>query len=156
DDSGGPEWNPEHLDTPDDRANEEAEEIDVDRQHEQDADPIQLAEQVALDPVVRRSLSVLLEHAWLTNGLAIVERTLEDDVAEALDEGAMRIAFAIGKCVVLAMAGDPFFRDDGGGQPEPDPHRQRRDIVELHAAMRLVPMKEQSDAHVGEVARDDN
>ena len=112
------------------------------------------AEQVALDPVVRRALPVLLEHAGLADGLAVVERALEDDVAKAFDERAMRIAFAIGERVVLAMAGDPFLGDDCGGQPEPEAHRQRRDVVEAHTAMRLGAVQEQRDADVREVTRD--
>ena len=43
DDAGGPERDPEHLHAPDERANEEAEQLDVDREHEQDAEPVELA-----------------------------------------------------------------------------------------------------------------
>ena len=113
-------------------------------------------EQVALDPVVRRALAVLLEHAGLADGLAVVEGALEDDVAQAFDERAMRIAFAIGERVMLAMAGDPFLRDDRRGEPEPEAHRERGEVVQPHAAMRLRAMEEQRDADVREMARDDD
>src|SRR3954468_6945699 len=39
-DAGGPEWDPQHLNAPDDGTNEETEEIDIDAEHDQDADPV--------------------------------------------------------------------------------------------------------------------
>ena len=69
-------------------------------------------------------------------------------------ERAVRIAFAIGERVMLAMAGDPFLGDDGGREPQPEPHRQRGEIVQPHTAVSLRAVKEQRDAHVREVTRD--
>ena len=68
----------------------------------------------------------------------------------------MRIAFAIGERVVLAMAGDPFLGDDGRGQPEPEAHRERGDVVQPNAAVGLRAVQEQRDADVGEVTGDDD
>ena len=76
--------------------------------------------------------------------------------AQAFDERAVRIAFAIGERVVLAMARDPFLRDDRRGEPQPEAHRQRGDRVQVHAAMRLRAMQEQRDADVRDVAGDDD
>src|SRR5262249_2215060 len=118
-DTRGPERNPHHLHGPDERSNEKAEQIDVRAEHDDDPEPVQAAEQDALDPIVRRPLAVLLEHAGLANRAAVVERTFEDDVAQPLEEWAMGIAFAVGERVVLTMAGDPLFRDNRRREPEP-------------------------------------
>src|SRR5690349_9743798 len=64
-DARGPEGDPQHLHAPDDGTNEEAEEINVEGEHDENADPVQATQQVPLDPVVRRSLSVFLEHTRL-------------------------------------------------------------------------------------------
>src|SRR5437773_11941571 len=65
DDAGGPERNPQHLDAPHERADEKAEQIDVDSEHQKYAQPVQLRQQMTLDPIVRRTASVLLEDARL-------------------------------------------------------------------------------------------
>src|SRR6185437_10605960 len=106
DDAGGPERDPHHLDRPDERSDEEAKQVDVGRKHDENANPVQAAEEMALDPIVRRSLAVLLEHPRLADGAAVVERALEHDVAQTFQQRAMRIALAVGERVVLAMAGD--------------------------------------------------
>ena len=124
------------------------------REEHEDADPVQSAEQMALDPVVRRSLAVFLEHAGLANGAAIVERALEDDVAQAFDQGAMRVTFTIREGVMLPMARHPFLRDDGRGEPEPEPHGEGGEIMQPNAAMCLCAMQEQRNAHIREMTRD--
>ena len=43
DDAGGPEGDPHHLHAPDDRSDEEAEQVDVDGEHDEDAEPVQAA-----------------------------------------------------------------------------------------------------------------
>ena len=84
-----------------------------------------------------RALAVLLEHAGLANRAPVVEGALEDDVAKTFEERAVRVAFAIGERVVLTMAGDPLLGDDRRGEPEPEAHGERRDVVKTHAAMGL-------------------
>src|ERR1043166_4400371 len=112
DDASRPERNPHHLDTPDHRSDEEPEQVNVESQHDENTKPIQAAEEIALDPVIRRALPVLLEHAGLADSLAIVKGALEHDVAEALDERTVRIAFTVGEGMMLPMARDPLFRHD--------------------------------------------
>src|SRR5439155_24785986 len=73
-DARGPERDPQHLHAPHERADEEAEEIDVDPEHDDDAKPIQAREQMALEPIVGCTLAILLEQTRLPNGLAVVER----------------------------------------------------------------------------------
>src|SRR5512143_169103 len=111
---------------------------------------------MTLDPIVRSPLPVLLEHPWLPDGAAIIERALEDDVAQTFDYRAMRIALTVGERVVLAMAGHPFLGHDGRRAPEPQPHWERGKIVQSNTAVRLRPMEEHRDAHVRELARYDD
>ena len=85
--------------------------------------------------------------------LAIVERALEDDVAKSFHQRAMRIAFAISERVMLAVAGNPFLGHDGGGEPQPEPHWKRGEIVKTEAAMRLRAVKEQRDTYVRDMTR---
>src|SRR5262249_10991262 len=91
-DSGGPERNPQHLHAPHDRSDEEPEQIDVDREHDDDAEPVETAQDVPLDPIVGGAFAVFLEHPRLANGASIVERPLEHDVAKSLEEGTMGVA----------------------------------------------------------------
>src|SRR5206468_1424175 len=72
-------------------------------------------------------------------------------IAQAFHERAMRIAFAVGECVMLAVTGDPLLRDDRGAEPQPEAHRYRGQAVELHGAMCLRAMEEERDANVGDV-----
>ncbi len=153
-DSGGPERNPEHLHAPDKRPDEKAEQIGVNRQHHENAQPVQTAEEVTLDPVVRRSFAIFLEHSRLADGSPVVERTLEHNVAKPLEEWAMWIAVPIRECMMFSMTGNPFLRDDRSGEPQPEPHRKRREIMQAHAAVGLRPMKEQGHADVGDMPRD--
>ena len=111
---------------------------------------------MALEPVVRRALAVLLEHAGLANGLAVIEGALEEDVPQAFQQRAMRIAFTIGERVVLPMAGDPLLRDDRRSEPEPEAHGQRREVVQPNTAMRLRAMEEQRYADIRDMAGDDD
>src|SRR5581483_3006051 len=73
DDAGGPEGDPDHLHAPDDRANHDAEEVQVDAEEQDDAQRVAPGENMPLEPIVRRALAVLLEHAGLADGLPIVE-----------------------------------------------------------------------------------
>jgi hypothetical protein len=57
---------------------------------------------------------------------------------------------------MLPMAGYPFLGDDSRGKPEPEPHRQGCDIVQLYAAVRLRPVKKKGDAHIGQMTGDDD
>ncbi len=117
---------------------------------------LSLREHVPLEPVGRRALAVLLEHAGLAHCLAVVEGALEHDVAKPFDQRRMRITLAVGERVVLAMAGHPFLGDDRRREPEPEAHRERGEVVQPDAAMGLRAMQEERDADVGEVTGDDD
>src|SRR4051812_12484725 len=117
DDPRSPERNPDHLHSPNKRADEKAEQIDVDREHNQNAHPVKRRQQMALEPVVRSSLSILVENAGLANCLSIVEGALEDDVAQPLHQRAVWIPFTISEGVMLSVARHPLLRDDGRRKP---------------------------------------
>jgi hypothetical protein len=68
----------------------------------------------------------------------------------------MRIALSISERVVLAVASDPFFGDDGRREPKPDSHGKRRDVMEPHAAMCLRSMEEERYADISYMASDDD
>src|SRR5678815_4424789 len=61
DDPCCPKWDPDHLHAPHDRSDEKTEQVQIRRKHDDDAEPVQRREQRALDPVIRRPLSILLE-----------------------------------------------------------------------------------------------
>src|SRR2546423_8843401 len=105
-----------------------------------------------LQPVIRRSLAVLVEHPGLPDRLSIVESPFEDDVAEPLHQRAVRITLAIGKRVVLSVTGDPLLGDDCRGEPQPQTHRKSGEVVQFYTAMRLSAMQKQGDRNVGEVS----
>src|SRR5258707_1364733 len=66
------------------------------------------------------------------------------------------ISLAIGKRMVLPVAGNPFLGHDGRGQPQPQTHRRRCERMQPNAAMRLRAVQEEGDAHVREMAGDRN
>src|SRR5687768_5173459 len=91
DDSSSPERDPDHLHPPNDRANEEAEEIYVDGEHHQDSNPVERGQQVSLEPVVGGALAVFVEDSGLANSLSIVEGPLQRDVPQAFHHRTVRI-----------------------------------------------------------------
>src|SRR6185369_2585451 len=97
-------WDPDHLDAPDGGSDEQAEQIDVDGQHEEHAGEAEAREDVPLEPVVRRAAPVLLEHSGLLHRFPIVEGALEHDLAETFHDRAMGIALTVGKRMVFPMA----------------------------------------------------
>src|SRR5689334_450560 len=155
-DAGSPEGDPEHLNAPNEWPDEESEQVDVDGEHDENAEPVEPTEDMPLEPVVRRALAVLLEDARLANRLPIVESALQENVPEPLEQRAVWVTFAIREGVVLPVACDPLFRDNGRGEPQPEAHGKGSDVVQPHAAVRLRSMEEERHADVGYVAGDDD
>src|SRR6185503_15858646 len=96
-----------------------------------------------LEPVVGSALSVLVENPRLANRLSIVEGSLQNDVAQALEQRTVGISLAISERVVFPMAGDPFLGNDCRRQPQPETHGERGQVVQLHAAVGLGAVEEQ-------------
>src|ERR1700694_3039172 len=151
-DSGRPEWDPHHLNAPNDWADEKAEQIDVDGQHHQNAYPVEWGEEMPLEPVVRGPFSILVEDSRLTNRLSIVEGAFQHDVPQSFHERAVRIPFAICERVVLSMTCHPFLGDDGCREPQPEPHWQGCEEVQLDSTMGLSPVQKERNGHIGEVS----
>src|SRR5512143_1971503 len=56
-----PERNPDHLDRPNDRADEKAEQIDIGHQHQEYSEPVETAQQEPLEKVIGCAASIFLE-----------------------------------------------------------------------------------------------
>ncbi len=68
----------------------------------------------------------------------------------------MWISLSIGKRVMLAMACNPFLGDDRGGEPQPQSHRQRCEIMQLYTAVGLSTMQKQRHTNIGQMTGDDD
>src|SRR5437868_3931028 len=64
DDTGGPEWNPRHLDAPDQQTWQNPEQAHVDNQHDGHTELLAAAINIALEPVVWRAMTVAV-HGFL-------------------------------------------------------------------------------------------
>src|SRR6187402_1126258 len=102
DEAGGPERDPDHLDRPDGQAND-AKQRNVDDRHEGRAPVRVLAEQLALEPVVRRAAAVLLHVGLVVAGLTVEGDTVEEDLLDAEHLRAVRIFLGLDLRVVLAV-----------------------------------------------------
>lgn len=156
DDSGSPEWNPYHLRTPYEGTDEESKQIDIDAEHHENSESVASSKNVALEPVIGCSLAILLENPRLPDSVSIVKGSLEYDVAQPFHYRTMRIAFAVGKRVVLSMARHPLLGNNGSGQPKPKSHGQCSQKMKLDTAMGLCPVQEQRDTNVGDMTSNDD
>src|SRR4051794_10395452 len=59
-DSSCPEGNPHHLHAPDERADEKAEQVDVDAKHDWNAKPVERGKEMPLQPVVGSAFAVFV------------------------------------------------------------------------------------------------
>ena len=109
-----------------------------------------------LDPIVHSALTILLEHARLADGAPVIERALEYDVAEALHQRAVRVTVAVGKRVMLTVTRHPLLGHDRRRQPEPEPHRQRGEVMQPQPPMCLSAVEKERYTDIGEVAGDDD
>src|ERR1700682_4581607 len=107
-----------------------------------------------LEPVIGRSFAVLIEDSRLANRLFIVEGAFQDDVPQSFHQRAMRIPFPVCECMVLSVTCHPFLRDDGCREPQPEPHGQRREEMQLDSPMGLRSMQKERDGHIGKVSSD--
>jgi hypothetical protein len=78
------------------------------------------AVEVALDPVVRRALAIILQNGRVLRGDVVELVAFEEDAFHAEDDRAMRIAKLVGVDVMAPVNGNPFFRDRTGAVPEPE------------------------------------
>ena len=109
---------------------------------------------MALDPVVRAALAVLLDVLALAARFAVELHAAPEHLADALDHRAVRIVLGLALGVVLAMDRDPFAGDHRSGQPRPETEHVRDRRVEIDAAMGLAAVQVQGDREDGELGGD--
>ena len=90
---------------------------------------------IALQPVVRRAVTVALESLRVTHANAIELGALEQQLADAVDLRAVRIFLGLDLGVVLAMHRDPLPGHLARGQPQPHAEKVRDDGMQIQGAM---------------------
>ena len=151
--TGRPQRNPQHLDRPDRDAGK-AEQTEADEQQQRRAECRVRRVDVALDPVVRTALAVLLDRRAVAAGFPVQLHATPEDVADALGERAMRILFGLAGRMMLAMDRHPLAGDHRGGQPRPETEEMVDDRVELHTAMGHRAVQVQGDGKNGQLGGD--
>src|SRR5690554_4499629 len=96
--------------------------------------------EVVLQPVVRGAFRVLRERFLVARAGAIELGAFEQHFLQTVDTRAMRVAFFFAERVVLTVNGNPFASRRTRVQPEPEAANVANDRMEVHGAMRLVPM----------------
>ena len=154
DDAGGHERDPDHLAGPDDDA-PEAEQGESEEQHQGRTEFRIAAVDVALEPVVRRTATVLLGDRRILARRPIQVDAIEQHLLDAVDLRAVRIfrGFALG--VVLAVDRHPLLGHHGRGEPGPEAEEMGEYRVEVDAAVGLAAMQVQGHREDRELRDDD-
>jgi len=113
------------------------------KQH--DAQVGMTAVEIALDPVVRRPLTVVPDNGGISSGGTVELVALEDHTPQAEDQGTMGIANLVGVGVMPSMHGHPLFRDDPRAVPQPETEQVTQHRVEGQTTMRLIPVQVERD-----------
>src|SRR3990172_2483347 len=154
DDAGGKDGNPDHLYRPDGNA-DRTEQPRIGRKHQGDAFPAMARVQVALQPVIRRAVTVLLHRFEIFRLFAIKFRALPHHLADAELPGAVRVVRCFHLGVMLAMDGGPFFRDHAGGQPQPEAEEVTDNGMKIERPMGLMTVQIDGDSGDGDVSQDE-
>src|SRR3989344_5838491 len=152
DDAGRKDRNPDHLDRPDGNT-DRAEQRHVDHEHQDQAFPAMARVRVALHPVIRRAVAVLLHRFEIVRLFAIKFRALPHHRAYAELPGAVRIVRCFHLGVMLAMDGGPFFRDHAGGQPQPEAEEVTDNGMKIERPMGLMTVQIDGDSGDGDVSQ---
>jgi hypothetical protein len=102
---------------------------------------------VALEPVVGRSFTVLAQRLLVLRFGPVQLSPFEDDLSEAEDQRTVRIALLLAMSMVLAMNGHPFLGWGAGAEPQPKAEEVTQRRMQIDRAMRLISMKPKGDAH---------
>ena len=138
----GPERNPDHLQRRD-RDAPDPEQQDVDDEGQRRS-PVRVGGvEMALDPVIRAALAVLLQRILIDRSDAVEIDALPQHRVDAEELRAMRIFLGLALGVVLAMHRDPFARDHAGRHPRPEAQHMRHDRMEIDAAVAGAAMQVQ-------------
>ena len=134
DHTGGPEWNPHHLDRPDsDTDGAEQQKID----HTHDCHTQQRVRRVesAFDPVVRAVLAVDAQGLGVLRFGAIELGAFAQYGRQAFNDGTVWIVDGFAFGVVLAVDGGPLAGVLRRGQPQPEAEEVFQASIELQGAM---------------------
>ena len=153
DDAGSQERDPQHLhgkhgDT------DRAEQDHVGDQHDGNA-PAVMAVNIALEPVIGRTVTVAIQCFLVAAFLAVQFGALQQNLADAVNLRAVRIInrFAFG--VMFAVDGCPVFGQHAGGQPKPETEEMRRDRMQIQRTVCGVTMQVNRNACNRDVGKDE-
>jgi hypothetical protein len=124
-----------------------------------DALPRERRVEVALDPVARRAVAVLVQRFLDLRFLTVELRAAQQHRPDPAGLRAVRIIRRLDLRVVLAVDGDPFLRHHAGRHPQPEAEKVRRDRMQVEAAVGLAAMQEngdRGDRDVSQHQRDDD
>src|SRR3546814_14960604 len=93
---------------------------------------------MALDPVVRTALAVLLDRLTIGTRCAIQLHAVAHNRAQAEHLRAVRILGGFAAGMMLAMNGSPLAGNHRGAQPGPEAEKVRQHGMEIDAAMGLA------------------
>ena len=114
-----------------------------------------MAEEQPIPRVVRDVSCVLLEHSGVFRFLEVKEDVAELNGPETHQVRAVRIAFFIGKSVVLPVDGNPFLRAEAGRQPQREPEKPGHRRMQRQRAVRGRSMQIDGRAEDRNLDQDD-
>ena len=140
DDAGREDRYPEHLHRPD-RDADGPEQQHVNGKHQGDALAAVRRVHVALQPVVRRAVAVLVEGRAVFRLFAVELRPLEQHAADAVDLRTVRVLRRLDLGVVFAVDGGPLLGNHAGREPQPEAEEVRNRRMQIKRAVRLVAVQ---------------
>src|SRR6185503_18574649 len=114
---------------------------DVDRAHQPQAEHRVARVDVALDPVLRRAVTVTFHGLGVVRFLHLQHHPGPQHAVDAVNLRAVRVVLGLALGVVLAVDGSPFLGHHAGGEPQPQAEEVGRRGVQFKRAMCLIPMQ---------------
>src|SRR4051812_6051885 len=108
---------------------------------------------MALEPVIRRALTILVERFLVLGFSAVKLRALPENGLYAARLRAVGVVWGLYLGVMLAVDADPLFRDHARGEPQPETEEMADGGVQVERAMRLRPVQEDRDARDRDVRK---
>jgi hypothetical protein len=142
----------DHLHEPDDGASD-AEEQEIGKEHDADADETVAAVEAPLDPVIRRAVTIGRDRLAVQRLAPVEPGTAEQHAENPHLLRAVRIVLGLALRVMLAVNRRPLAGDHARGQPEPEPEEMADRRMQAESAMRLVAVQENRDRRDGDVGQ---
>ena len=76
---------------------------------------------------------------------------LKQNLSQPKYLGAVRVTFDFAQRMMFAVYGNPLLGEHAGRHPDPQPEKMSQHRVQIDAAMSLVTMQIQCDAHDGDL-----